>query len=518
MKFLKKFLDSFQVFKPNKPALIALGLGAASVLAFAPLYLSPLMVGTLAWLFWLWHHAETRLDFIRIGLWFGLGLFGVGASWLFSSMYFYSNMSFLASFMVTFFVWVLFLSLYTALAGWLVSVFHNKQQPGLSLVVVMPSVWVLAELLRAKLFTGFPFLITGNTHLFTWLDGYAPVFGALGMSWLVAMSAGLLVWLAHYRNWVVGTAVLVMIWLTGAVLQNINWVQPVDKPVDVALLQGNIPQEKKWLKSEFVPTMKTYVRQTKENMDADVIVWPETAIPDYLDRVEKGVLNSFIKDARLLEKDILLGVIVRDKETGQYYNSLVNASDTSQAYHKHHLVPFSEFFPFSDLFKALSLIFDIPFSEFSAGTKTPQPMMLGGQPAGLSVCYEMAFGDELAVNVPDSRYLITVSNDAWFANTLEPFQQVQDVQMRALELGREIARSTNTGHTIIVGVDGRIKQQIPPYEEGVLRGDVQPYEGVTPFVQWKHWPLVWLLVGVFAFLIYNKRQQSLSSIKETLNN
>lgn len=505
MSFFKKIFKPFQIFNPDKSSLIAFGLGALSVLAFAPLYLSPLMVGTLAWLFWLWHNAETRLGFIRIGLWFGLGLFGAGTSWLFSSMYFYSGMSAFTSALATF-IWVLFLSLYCAFAGWVVSIFHNKNQPGIGLVLLMPSAWLLGEFLRAKLFTGFPFMIIGNTHLFTWLDGYAPVFGAMGVSWAVAITAGLLIWLAHYRNWLVGAGLFAALWLFSATLKTVDWVQPVDKPIDIALLQGNISQDKKWLKSEFMPTMQTYVKQTRENIDADVIVWPETAIPGYLDVVKNGALFSFMKDAVLLEKDILLGVIVRDKDTGQYYNSLVNAKDTSQVYYKYHLVPFSEYFPFSDLFKTLSLIFDIPFSEFSAGTTTPKPMVLGGQPAGLSVCYEMAFGDELAQNVPDNRYLITVSNDAWFAKTLEPSQQLQDVQMRALELGREIARSTNTGYTAIIGVDGKVKQEIPAYETGVLRGEIQPYEGVTPFVEWKNWPLVWLLAGVFAFLVFNKRR------------
>lgn len=107
----------------------------------------------------------------------------------------------------------------------------------------------------------------------------------------------------------------------------------------------------------------------------------------------------------------------------------------------------------------------------------------------------MAFGEELARQLPQAEYLVTVSNDAWFAHTLEPAQQLQDVQMRALELGREIARATNTGYTAVVGVDGRIKAEIAPYQEGVLRAEVQPYQGLTPYAQWQRLPIV-LLVGL----------------------
>lgn len=496
---MKRLFAFLQVFNPNRSALYAILLGAASVLAFAPFNISPAMLATLMGLFWLWHQADSRLDSIRIGLWFGFGLFGVGVSWLISSMYFYSGMSLIVSALATF-AFVLFLSLYLAFAGWLVYWLRMPDRPALNFLLVMPSVWVLVEFVRATLFTGFPFLLAGNTHLFTWLDGYAPVLGVMGVSWAIALSAGLLLLLIRSRQWVPASLGFALVWLTGAALQNVQWVHPVDKPVKVALLQGNIDQSKKWQKSEFLPSLKTYVKQTKESMDADVIVWPETAIPAYYDLVEQGALYSFIKDAQLLDKDILLGVIARNQVTGEYYNALVNARNPSERYYKKHLVPFSEYFPFSNFFKALSLLFDIPFSEFSPGKQVNQPMMLGGQPAGVSICYEVAFGEELAQTVAKTRYLITVSNDAWFAHTLEPAQQLQDVQMRALELGREIARSTNTGYTVIVGVDGQIKSEIPPYQPGVLKAEVQPYEGETFYVKWKQLPLMILMAGVFLWI------------------
>lgn len=127
--------------------------------------------------------------------------------------------------------------------------------------------------------------------------------------------------------------------------------------------------------------------------------------------------------------------------------------------------------------------------------------MLGGQLAGLSICYETAFGDELAQKLPEAKYLITVSNDAWFAHTFEPAQQLQDVKMRALELGREIARSTNTGYTAIIDVQGKVKHEIPAYERGVLRGEIQPYEGLTFYAEWGKTPVLFMLFSLFAFML-----------------
>ena len=486
--------------------MIALLLGAMSVFSFAPFEISPIMLASIAGLFMLWLDAETRFDGAKIGLWFGIGQFGLGVSWLFSSMYYYSGVMLPVAIALTA-GFVLFLSFSVALGGWIAQYFKNPKQPGLVLTLLFPAVWVLLELFRSTIFGGFPFLISGTTHLHTWLDGYAPVFGVWGMSWAVAVSAGLLLWLFKQKNWVVASISLCLVWSIGGLLQNVEWVKRIDKTIEVALIQGNIAQEKKWLPDEFYPTLKTYIGLTKRNMDADVVVWPETAIPAYFDVVEKGALKGFIKDAKLLNTDILAGVIAGGAHSENYYNALINMHNLEDRYYKQHLVPFSEYFPFTSAFAFVSGLFDIPFATFSHGDINQKPLMLGGQPAGLSICYEMAFGDELARQLPEAKYLITVSNDAWFAKTFEPAQQLQEVQMRALELGREIARSTNTGYTAIVDIKGNIKQQIPAYEEGVLRGKVQPYEGLTFYAEWKTMPILFFLFTYFGFLLAKRYLQ-----------
>ncbi len=494
------FLKGVSLFNPQKSHLFALLLGAVSVLAYAPFEFSPVILGSLAGLFWLWLKAENSFDGFKLGLWFGLGLFGVGVSWLFSSMYFYSGVPLFFAVLATF-VFVLFLSLYSGLAGWLARYFYDARRTGLMLFVLFPAVWVLSELLRGMLFGGFPFLQVGTTHLGTWLDGYAPLLGALGVGWAVAISAGLLVWFVIQRSWIGPSTLLCLLWSIGGLLQDVKWVEPVNKPIDVALIQGNIPQEKKWDQEEFYPSLKTYVSLTKQNMSADLVVWPETAIATYYSVAEQGALRTFIKDAKLLNTDILAGVIAGEEGSDNYYNALVNLHNPEDRYLKTHLVPFSEFFPFHSVFQFLSGLFDIPFATFSHGPEGQKPLMLGGQPAGASICYEMAFGEELAQSLPEAKYFVTVSNDAWFAHTLEPHQQVADVKMRALELGREIARSTNTGYTVIVGVDGEIKASIEPYQTGVLRDTVQPYEGLTFYAEWKQLPVQFMLFVIFGFIL-----------------
>jgi len=493
-------LQTFNLFVPTKNHFIALLLGVLAVFSFAPFEFSPVILISMIGLFLLWLKAESRFDGAKIGLWFGLGFFGVGVSWLFSSIYVYSGVVLPLALLMTF-IFILFLSLFLAVSGWIGQYFKNKDRPGLVLVVLFPAIWVVGELLRSSLFGGYPLLLIGNTHIETWLAGYAPVMGVWGVSWAIAVSAGLLLWLYLKRSWAVASILLCAVWSMGGLLEDVQWVKPIDQPIDIALLQGNIPQDEKWLQSSFMPTLKAYVSMTKQHMDADVIVWPETAIPAYYGVVDKGALNSFIKDVQLLNKDILAGVIAGGRNSEHYYNALINLNRPDERYYKHHLVPFSEFFPLHDLFAYVSSLFDIPFATFTHGDKNQPPLMLGGQLAGLSICYEMAFGDELAQQLPEAKYLITVSNDAWFAHTFEPAQQLQDVKMRALELGREIARSTNTGYTAIIDIQGHVKQEIPAYERGVLRGEVQPYEGLTFYAEWGKTPVLFALFLLFSFML-----------------
>ncbi len=499
------FLGLLQLFKPNKQVIIALSFGALSVVAFEPFGFAPAVVISLAGLFWLWTRLDTLFAGFKTGFWFGLGMFGVGISWIMSSLYIYSNVPFLLALLSTF-IFVALFAVFVGLAGLIASYFYNKKQSSLIIVLIFPAIWVLIEWLRSTIFGGFPFLLIGSTQVHTWLAGYAPVLGVLGVSWAVALTSATLLLLLIKKSWLVTSSTVsavVMVWAIGLSLTQIEWVKPIGTPVDIALIQGNISQDQKWLPEVFLPTLKTYVSLTKKNLGADLIVWPETAVPSYFDIVQKGALRSFLTEARYFEADILIGIITRDKDKNHYYNAIVNAGNPEQEYHKSRLVPFSEYFPFPTFFNKVSDLFGLPFSSFTPGKGDAQSriMNVAGHDVGLSICFEMAFGEEIALSLPAAKFLVTVSNDAWFAHTLQPAQQLQDVQMRALELGREIARSTNTGYTAIVNIKGQIKQQIPAYETGVLRGEIQPYEGLTFFAKWRHLPILTMLFLVFGFII-----------------
>lgn len=504
-----------QLAWPDRYAFLAALLGGLAVLGFAPFEFSPLALISLAGLFWLWGCSTSRSQAFKYGLWFGLGQFGVGASWLFSSIYFYSEIGLIGS-VVMVAGFVILLALFPALAGALGRYFYNPNRIGASLLWVFPAAWVLLEWVRSSILGGLPFMLMGMSHLGTWLDGYATVFGVLGVSFVVAVTAGLMVWFVQHKQTLPAALLVAFIWPIGGVLQKTQWVTPVDEPIEVALLQGNFSQDQKWQSEQFVPMMRRYVGMTRANLDADLIVWPETAIPGYFDRAADTVLSQFIADAQLQSRDIMVGTITREADNSRYYNAMVNLRDLEQEYRKRHLVMFGEYYPLSGVVEKLAQSFGFPFSQFSAADQPQKPLTLGGQPAGVSICFEMMFGSELAQDLPHAKYFVTTSNDAWFAHTFEPAQLLQEAQMRARELGREIARATNTGHTAIIGVDGQIKTRIPAYEAGVLRGQVQPYEGLTPYARWTNWPILMIVFGIFGFIL-GKRYAYTGKISNPFN-
>lgn len=485
---------------PDRWALLALLLGMLAVFGFAPFNFSPATLIAVAGLFWLWGRSQNLAEAFKLGLWFGLGQFGLGVSWVFSSIYFHSDIGLPGSIALVI-LFVFTLALFPAIAAVTARYFFNTKLPGWGLMTVFPAAWVLLEWVRSLVFGGVPFLLIGTSHLGTWLDGYATVFGVLGVSFVLAITAGIMVWFFQYKQTLTGALIIAFIWPIGGVLQKTQWVEPVGEPIQVALLQGNVPQEIKWRAEQFIPMMRQYIAMTRGNLDADLIVWPETAIPGYFDQVANGPLKQFVQDAQLQGTDILVGAVTRDSSVDKYYNAMINLRDLSQEYRKRHLVMFGEYYPFSELIEPLAQAFNFPFSQFSGGDKNQPLLTLAGHKVGVSVCFEMMFGSELARDLPEAQYFVTSSNDAWFAHTLEPAQLLQEAQMRARELGREIARATNTGHTAIIGVDGQIKAQIPAYQPGVLRGEIQPYEGMTPYARWTNWPILIILFSIFGFIL-----------------
>ena len=486
--------------------LAAFTAGAAAVAAFAPLQWWPLAPLALALLFHLWLGTDSPRRAALLGFLFGLAYFGVGVSWIYVSLHDFGAMPAPLALIATA-LYCAYLALFPALVGSLQA--RLAAGPAVRLLLLIPALWTLAEWLRGWLLTGFPWLAAGYSQVDTPLAGFAPLLGVYGVSFALAVLAGLIVLLTAgtgtARTRVAAGSGIVLMLVAAGALRAVEWTAPAGDPLKVALVQGNIAQSLKFEPSRYAGTLGTYLRLV-EGTDARLIVLPETAIPRFLNAIDARYLERLAEHARRHHGDLLLGVPMADR-AGRYYNSVVTlGASPAQSYSKTHLVPLGEFVPSE--FGWIVRVLRIPLSDFSRGPEHPEPLAVAGQRVAVNICYEDAFGEEIVRQLPQATLLANVSNVAWFGDSLAPEQHLQISRMRALETGRSMLRATNTGVTAIIDQRGAVVARLPGYTEDVLIGDVQPYSGATPYTRYGNVPvLILAALLVLAALLFALRRK-----------
>lgn len=358
--------------------------------------------------------------------------------------------------------------------------------------------WLLAELLRATWFTGFPWGAAGYAHVDGPLAALAPWVGVYGIGFVAAAVA-----LAGSRvlNGVEPRRAANVIWvaigLAAVALLPVGRPTPVGAALSVELLQGNIPQDEKFEPGSGVPLALDWYARHLQDTKASLVVAPETAIPLLPQQLPEGYLRTltdrFLKGG---EQAALVGMPLGSFQEG-YTNSVVGLKPGADAYRydKHHLVPFGEFIP--PLFRWFTDLMNIPLGDFNRGGVGQPSFEWQGQRLAPNVCYEDLFGEELAARFTDPTsaptVLVNVSNIGWFGNTVAIDQHLHISRMRAREFARPVIRATNTGATVIVDHAGRVTHSLPRFTRGVLAGEVQGQQGLTPFAAWMSrlgpWPL-----------------------------
>ena len=484
----------------------ALLTAALTVLAGAilPFALSPFNLWPLAWL-------SPALCFLLLqnrsagaGAWlgwcYGLGVFGAGISWVFVSISDHSATPLPIAILLTG-LFVAGMALFFALQGWVFCRFLNQNRYSW---LAFAGLWWLFEWLRSWLLTGFPWLYLGYASLDTHLQLWAPLGGVWLTSLWTALGAAAIAVLftqRHKQTRILAAGVLTLPWLIALTLPG-SWTQP-EKSLNVALVQADIPQAIKWKRDQLPGILTHYRRLTDQIADAELIVWPETAIPA-LYRQSLPLLGDLFQ--RLDERGVSLitglPAAVPDRENPDQYrfhNSLAVVSGGAGIYHKQRLVPFGEYLPLENLIRGLVDFFNLPASNFRLPQDEQQNLRINGTRLASAICYEIAYPELVRRSAVESELLLTVSNDTWFGRSIAPEQHMQIARMRALENGRWLIRATNNGISGFVGPQGQLIDQAPRYQTAILQGRVQTMQGLTPYQTVGLWPamlLSLLLVAV----------------------
>ena len=402
--------------------------------------------------------------------------------------------------------------------------------------IVFGAFWLLAELARGTLWTGFPWGAGGYAHVDGPLGVLARSVGVYGVGAVAAMLAMGAVQLrsADLRRARVWAGLVAL----AALLAAATWgrhcaisgcgtpVQPA-VPLSLELLQGNIPQDEKFQPGSGVPLALQWYAQALREARADLVVAPETAIPLLPQQLSPGYLEGlqqrYAQGAQGTQA-ALLGIPLGDDVQG-YTNSVLGLGPTTLAapyrYDKHHLVPFGEFIP--PFFRWFTAMMNIPLGDFNRGLVAQPSFAWAGQRIAPNICYEDLFGEELGARFIDPAQAPTVfvnfSNIGWFGNTVAIDQHLHISRMRALEFERPMVRATNTGATAIIDHRGVVTHQLARHTRGVLRGEVQgrgldAQRGwhITPYAWWvSRWGLLplWMTGGLallVAWLLHRRQR------------
>ncbi|GGA97818.1 apolipoprotein N-acyltransferase [Agarivorans gilvus] len=507
------------ILTPRLRLLAAFIGGLSAPLAFAPYGIWPLMPLSILTLLLL---LKPQQSGFKLGFCYGLGWFGYGIHWVHVSMAEFGGLPLWASISLMALLSG-YLALYPALACWLTNKW--QAQRGFRFYLLwFPACWLFTEWLRSWVLTGFPWLQPGYSQINSPLANIAPLFGVYGVTWLVllAAGAGLLV-LRSQAPKMRGLAGLLLLgpFILGSLFSQHSWTT-TQAPVNVALVQGNVPLDIKWLPQNRSASLSQYQQQTLALNEADIIVWPESAIA----ALEYEVIDFLHHmDSQLLSKQqaLVAGVIAHNLQTNQYYNALValgqQSSESGAAsayyyespnrYYKNHLLPIGEFVPFEDLLRPLAPYFNLPMSSFARGSAQQNNLQLKGHHWLAAICYEIAFGELLRPQLTeDTDTIVTVSNDAWFGTSIGPQQHLEIAQMRALEFGRPVVRATNTGVTAFIDRFGQIEQRAPEYQKLTLSAAVTPATGFTPYQRLGLWPISLIIVIGFGCALWARVRPS----------
>jgi apolipoprotein N-acyltransferase len=333
-------------------------------------------------------------------------------------------------------------------------------------------------------------------------------------SMALLMGAGALLSLWHERGARRAAAVVALIlpWTLGLWLRDVQWTAPAGPARSVAIVQGASPQDLQWLETNRQNILDTYERLHREALGADLILWPESALPDVANRYG-GYLGTVWSAARNAGSDVVIGVMRAEAggpdEQLRYYNSIVALGEEAAFYDKRQLVPFGEFFPVPPFVRRWLRLMNLPYSDFTVGKRHQQPFDVAGTSLAASICYEDAYPALLRAETRQSGAMLTVTNDAWFGRSPARYQHLQISRMRALEARRYLLRAANDGVSAIVGPDGSIRARAAQFAPAVLRGEFTPREGATPYLAAGNLPLLGsallLLLGRAALLIRRSR-------------
>ena len=429
---------------------------------------------------------------------YSLGYFSVGTYWLYNTIINYADVNnILAIILVILFT--IYLSLFFIIPMAVTIFIHHKIIINKNYALILLSIMIsIFEIIRAHLFTGYSWLNFGQAALYTPLDCYFPVFGVHGLTFIIFLISIIVINVFKNKDRVFFFVLGISLIISYLGIYKKNWTYESGDLINISVIQPNIKNKKFFVKEEIDSRMNILKNMTLLAIknSPDIILWPEAPLPIFYNDLEKNyyqdIITTIPKSATLLTGSFY-------KNNSNIYNSIINISEkSSNIYSKSHLVPFGEFLPFrkkfSDVYKALGVnIYDITRGDFIS------PMNIKSFIAHPLICYESIFSTESLVSNDNVDFILNVSNDGWFGDTLAPYQHLDALVMRSLENQRYSVRSTNTGISAIISHEGIIENYVKFNKTGIINSRIISRNGNTPLSKYGYEIIYFLFFIVFLY-------------------
>ncbi len=435
--------------------------------------------------------------------------------WLTHVMKTYTVLPFLVSALILLLLCI-YLGMYAGITFYLMR--YLQIHKNYNILFTLPILWVSMEYAKSHLLTGFPWENVGySQYKAIALIQIADITGIYGLSFIVVLvNTTIYIFLKNvlekrkipYTELILCISVLLAIVFYG----RWRWIKihkiERDHCLFVSLVQANIKQELKWDPKYLNDTLRIYKTLTfKVPPQAELIIWPEAAIPFYLQFNDPRYL--FIKEIiRKANRYILLGAPYmegQDKNI-KFFNSAFLFSPDSRPlgrYDKIHLVPYGEYVPLRRFFPFINKIVE-GIGDFSPG-KYPTVLKFPKGNFGVLICYEIIFPSLVRRFVNNgAQFLVNITNDAWFGKTSAPYQHLSMATIRAVETRRWILRCANTGISAFIDPLGRIVQKSGLFTEEILNGKIHLLKIDTFYSRFGD-IFAWICIGVsLLFLVETK--------------
>jgi apolipoprotein N-acyltransferase len=514
-------------FADRWPKLVALLLGAVSATGFAPLHFWPLTLVALAGWMALVARSPRGWRSFGIGWAFGVGHFVIGLNWIATAFTYQAAMPAWLGWIAVVLL-SLYLAVYPALTAWGAwltqkivapakrgAVDSGSAEATLSFILAFAALWTITEWLRSWVFTGFAWNPLGAVLSSTMIPNLAlPAIGTYGFSAIVvvlaACAGSTVLWLASPANWSqpksgswvgIGFFAVFLLPFIAALLfpSIIPTMSARDDGIPITVVQPNVGQEDKWEGGKADANFAKLARLTAPKDDKPrLILWPEAAIPDYLETgyplpyYDRSPAEARGRLTSLMNPDdvLLLGALKLELDKAGDVVGARNAVMTVHAdgtlgprYDKSHLVPYGEYLPMRPILSAIGLSRLAPGDiDFWPGPG-PHTLDLGvfGK-AGLQICYEVIFSGQVVDRAHRPDFIFNPSNDAWFGGWGPP-QHLAQARLRAIEEGLPVVRATPTGISAVIDADGRVLESLPMHRAGRIDTVVPPAHAPTLFAR-----------------------------------